>query len=328
MAILKTNYLGLELKSPIIVGSSELNNSVERIKKHAEAGAGAVVLKSLFEEQILMDIDAQRANNMYDTYQAVEEQLGYYLKKHTVGDYLTLIKNTKEAVDIPVIASINCATDSEWIEFAKDVERAGADAIEINMFLLPSDAEMEGKDFEKIYLSIAEKVTKTVSIPVSFKIGSYFSALANFAKKLSYTDIKGLVLFNKFYTPAIDIEKETISAGSVFSSQADNGMPLRWIGILNNRVQCDLAASTGVHDGKDVISNLLVGANAVQMVSSILKNGDEQIAKSLEELSAWMDKKGYKSIEEFRGKLSQREMKKPMLLERVQFMKYFADSGL
>ena len=328
MAILKTTYLGLELKSPIIIGSSELNNSVERIKKHADAGAGAVVLKSLFEEQIMMDIDSQRMNNMHDTYAEVEQQVGYYLKKNTVGEYLKLIKDAKYAVDIPVIASINCATSSEWIEFAKDVERAGADAIEINMFLLPSDAEMEGKDFEKIYFDIAEKVTKAVSIPISFKIGSYFSALASFAKKLSYTDIKGLVLFNKFYTPAIDIENETIISGSIFSSQSDNGMPLRWIGILNNRVQCDLAASTGVHTGKDVISNILVGANAVQMVSSILKNGEEQITKSLNDLSEWMDKKGYKTIEEFRGNLSQREMKNPMVLERVQFMKYFADSGL
>lgn len=328
MAELKTTYLGLELKSPIIIGSSELNHSVERIIKHADAGAGAIVLKSLFEEQIMMDIDAQRVNNMNNTYEDVEQQLGYYLKKHTVGNYLTLIKDAKAAVDIPIIASINCATDSEWIEFAKDVERAGADAIEINIFLLPSDVEMEGKDFESIYLNIAEKITNTVSIPVSFKIGSYFSALANFATKLSYTNVKGMVLFNKFYTPAIDIESETITSGSVFSSQGDNGMPLRWIGILNNKVKCDLAASTGVHDSKDIISNILVGANAVQMVTSILKNGDKHITKCLNELTDWMDKKGYKSIEDFRGKLSQKQMNSPMVLERVQFMKYFSDSGL
>ena len=232
MANLATSYLGLNLKSPIIIGSSELNNSVERIKKHEAAGAGAVVLKSLFEEQILMDINAQGLNNMYETYEAVEQQLGYYLKKHTIGAYLNLIKETKEAVDIPVIASINCASASEWIEFAKDVEGAGADAIEINMFLLPSDEEMTGKEYEKIYFDIAEKVTKTVSIPVSFKIGSYFSAMANFAQKLSFTDIKGLVLFNKFYSPSIDIEKEAIVSGPIFSEPSDNSMPLRWIGML------------------------------------------------------------------------------------------------
>ncbi len=328
MANLTTKYLGLELKSPIIVGSSELNNSVDRIKKHAEAGAGAVVLKSLFEEQILMDIDSQRLNNMYNTYDAVEEQLGYYLKKHTVDNYLSLIKDAKSQVDIPIIASINCISTTEWVDFAKEVEKAGADALEVNMFILPSDTEENSKTIEKKYFDIADKLTKIISIPVSLKIGSYFSGLANFVQNLSYTDIKGLVLFNKFYTPTIDIEKEELISNSVFSNNEDNSMPLRWIGILNNRVNCDLVASTGVHSGKDVISNLLVGANAVQMVSSIFKNGDDQITKSLSELSDWMDEKNYESIEDFRGKLSQKGNKNTQLLERVQFMKYFADSGL
>ena len=328
MADLKTKYLGLELKSPIIIGSSELNNSVDRIKKHEAAGAGAVVLKSLFEEQILMDIDAERLNNMYGTYDAVEQQLGYYLKMHTVGNYLQLIKDAKKAVSIPVIASINCVSSTDWIDFAKKVETAGADAVEINMFILPANVEQDSKVIEDIYFDIAEKITSTVNIPVSLKISSYISGMANFAQKLSYTKIKGLVLFNKFYTPAIDIDKEKIVSGSLYSKPEDNSMPLRWIGILNNKVTCDLAASTGIHTGKDVISNLLVGANAVQMVSSVFENGDNHIATVLKDLSAWMDKKGYKTIEEFRGKLSQKEIKNPMLFERAQFMKYFADSGL
>jgi len=327
MANLETKYLGLKLKSPIVVGSSELNNSVEKIKKHEKAGAGAVVLKSLFEEQILMDIDADRLNNMYDTYQDVENQLGYYLKAHTVGKYLSLIKEAKEAVNIPVIASINCISSDEWIDFAKKVEIAGADAIEINMFILPANVEQSSKEIENIYIDLADKITKVVSIPISLKISSYFSGLANFAQKLSYTDIKGLVLFNKFYAPDIDIEKEVITSGSLYSTSSDNVMPLRWISILNEKVQCDLIASTGIHTSKDLISNLLVGANAVQMVSSIFENGEEKITEVLNELSIWMDKKGYKTIEEFRGKLSQKEVKNPMLLERTQFMKYFADSG-
>jgi dihydroorotate dehydrogenase (fumarate) len=327
MANLETKYLGLKLKSPIVVGSSELNNSVEKIKKHEKAGAGAVVLKSLFEEQILMDIDADRLNNMYDTYQDVENQLGYYLKAHTVGKYLSLIKEAKEAVNIPVIASINCISSDEWIDFAKKVEIAGADAIEINMFILPANVEQSSKEIENIYIDLADKITKVVSIPISLKISSYFSGLANFAQKLSYTDIKGLVLFNKFYAPDIDIEKEVITSGSLYSTSSDNVMPLRWISILNEKVQCDLIASTGIHTSKDLISNLLVGANAVQMVSSIFENGEEKITEVLNELSIWMDKKGYKTIEDFRGKLSQKETKNPMLFERVQFMKYFADSG-
>ena len=327
MADLTTKYLGLNLKSPIIVGSSELNSSVEKIIKHEAAGAGAVVLKSLFEEQILMDIDAERLNNMYGTYQAVEEQLGYYLKAHSVGNYLSLIKDAKKAVNIPVIASISCVSSVEWIDFAKKVEDAGADAIEINMFILPANTDMESKVIENIYFDIANKITSTVSIPVSLKISSYISGMANFAQKLSYTRIKGLVLFNKFYSPSIDIEKEAVVSGSLHSTSADNAMPLRWIGILNEKVTCDLAASTGVHTSKDVISNILVGANAVQMVSSIFEKGEKQIDTVLTELSAWMDKKGYKTIEEFRGKLSQKEVKNPMLFERAQFMKYFADGG-
>jgi len=327
MANLNTRYLGLDLKSPVIIGSSELNNSVEKILKHEAAGAGAVVLKSLFEEQILMDISAERLNNMYGTYQDVEDQLGYYLKAHTIGNYLALIKEVKNAVKIPVIASINCVSSVEWLDFAKNVEEAGADAIEINMFILPADTEVEGKEIEKTYLEIAEKITSAVSIPVSLKISSYISGLANFAQKLSYTSIKGLVLFNKFYTPAIDIDNEKVVSGSLYSTQTDNSMPLRWIGILNNKVRCDLAASTGVHTSKDLISNILVGANAVQMVSAIFEKGENHIAIVLKELSDWMDKKGYKTIEDFRGKLSQKEIKNPMLFERAQFMKYFADAG-
>ena len=327
MADLTTKYLGLDLKSPIIVGSSELNGSVDRIKKHEAAGAGAIVLKSLFEEQILMDIDAERLNNMYGSFQAVENELGYYLKAHTVGNYLALIKEAKNSVNIPVIASISCVSSVEWLDFAKKVEEAGADAIEINMFILPANTDMESKVIENTYFDIANKITSTVSIPVSLKISSYISGMANFAQKLSYTRIKGLVLFNKFYAPSIDIEKEAIASGSLYSTSADNAMPLRWIGILNDKVTCDLATSTGVHTSKDVISNILVGANAVQMVSAIFEEGEDHITKMNKELSDWMDKKGYKTIEEFRGKLSQKEVKNPMLFERVQFMKYFADSG-
>ena len=327
MANLTTKYLGLELRSPIIVGSSELNNSVEKIKKHEAAGAGAVVLKSLFEEQILMDIDAERLNNMYGSFQDIENELGYYLKAHTVGKYISLIKEAKKAVNIPVIASISCVSSVEWLDFAKQVEDAGADALEINMFILPANTDMESKVIENTYFDIANKITSTVKIPVSLKISSYISGLANFAQKLSYTRIKGLVLFNKFYAPSIDIDKEIIASGSLYSTSADNAMPLRWIGILNNKITCDLATSTGVHTSKDLISNILVGANAVQMVSAIFKEGEDYITKINKELSDWMDKKGYKTIEEFRGKLSQKEIKNPMLFERVQFMKYFADGG-
>ena len=327
MADLKTKYLGLDLKNPIVVGSSELCNSVEKIKKLEDAGAGAVVLKSLFEEQILMDIDSERMNNISGTYDHIENHLGYYLKTHSVKNYINLIKETKEAVSIPVIASINCYDDNEWIDFAKHVEEAGADAIEVNLFALPADVSMSGEDLEYKYTSVINKILTVVNIPVSFKLSAYFSGLAHFMQEISTSGANGLVLFNKFYSPKVDIENEKIVSGPIKSNSEDNANTLRWMAILSGKLECDLSASTGIHSSEDIISNLLVGATTTQMVSSIMTNGPEQITKSLNELEAWMDKKNYASIEDFRGKLNQKNVSNPMMLERAQFMKYFADGG-
>ncbi len=327
MANLKTNYLGLELKNPIIVGSSELSNTVEHILKLEKAGAGAIVIKSLFEEQIMMDIDAERTNNIYNSYDHIENYVGYYLKKHSIDSYLKLITDAKKATTIPIIGSINCVSADEWIDYAKKIEDAGADALEVNLFIMPANVEMTGAEIEKIYTDIAEKLPSVVNIPIALKISSYFSGLANFLVRLSKTNIKGMVLFNKFYSPAIDIDKEELISHSIYSKASDNGLTLRWIGILSGKVECDLAASTGIHTAKDVISNLLVGANAVQMVSTIFLHGESQITKTLAGLNEWMDDKSYKTIDDFRGKLSQTSQKNPMMFERAQFMKYFSDSG-
>ncbi|MFK5854647.1 MAG: dihydroorotate dehydrogenase-like protein [Bacteroidota bacterium] len=327
MTNLSTTYLGLELKNPIIVGSSELCNTVEHIISLEKAGAGAVIIKSLFEEQIMMDVNAERTNNMFETYGHIEDYVGYYLKQHSITKHLDLIKDAKKAVDIPIIGSINCVSSSEWMEYAKNFEDAGADALEINLFILPANEDMSSEEIEAIYMDIATQLPSKLNIPVSLKLSSYFSGMTNFLVKLSKTEIKGMVLFNKFYNLAIDIENEKINSRTVYSSPEDNSNTLRWIGILDGKVDCDLASSTGVHTGEDVISNILVGANAVQMVSSIFINGDSQITKVKDELSAWMEKKGYENISDFHGKLSQTSQKNPMLFERAQFMKYFADSG-
>jgi dihydroorotate dehydrogenase (fumarate) len=327
MRNLKTTYLGLELDNPIIVGSSELCNSVDNIVNLEKAGAGAVVIKSLFEEQIMMDIDAERTNNMFETYGHIEDYLGYYLKEHTIQKHLTLIKDAKKAVKIPVIGSINCVSSSDWMDYAKKFEEAGADALEINLFIMPANVDMTSNEIEAIYMDIATNLPSKLNIPVSLKLSSYFSGMANFLLKLSKTEIKGLVLFNKFYNLSIDIEKEKLQSRTVYSLPEDNSNTLRWIGILDGKVDCDLAASTGIHTSNDVISNILVGANAVQMVSSIFENGASHIKKVKEELSTWMEKKGYENISDFRGKLSQSSHKNPMMFERAQFMKYFADSG-
>jgi dihydroorotate dehydrogenase (fumarate) len=327
MANLSSKYLGLELKNPLIVGSSELTNSVEKNIAWAKAGAGALVVKSLFEEQILMDIDAERVNNMSGSYDYIENYLGFYLKKSTVDQYLKLLKDTKASVDIPVIASINCFDDDAWMDFAKTVEQTGVDAIEINWFVLPADLELTSSQIEGKLLTLVNKLTDIVNVPIALKLSSYFSGLANFMNQLSETKIKGLVLFNKFYAPSIDIEQEKIVSGPILSLPNDNANTLRWISILSGKISCDLSASTGVHTSKELISNLLVGAQTVQMVSALYEKGEKHIQTTLSELEAWMDKKSYRSIDDFRGKLNQKNIKNPMQLERSQFMKYFSDSG-
>jgi len=325
MAHLETTYLGLKLKNPIIVGSSELTNSVEKIIELEKKGAAAVILKSLFEEQILMNIDAERVNNMYDTYSDTENYVAYYLKKHSVDSYLSLIKEAKSKVKIPVIASINCLSSDEWTSFAKEIETAGADALELNIFLLPSDIEIKGSEIEKIYSEIILKVIQMIKIPVSIKLSSHFSGFANFISGISKLGIKGITLFNRFYSPDVDIDNERIVSTHIYSNPIENSSVLRWVGILSNKIECDIAASTGIHSGTDVIKNILVGANATQIVSTIYKNGSSHIKMMLEEIERWMDKKGYKDLDSFRGKLSQNKTMKPMIYERAQFMKYFSE---
>ncbi len=325
MANLTTKYLGLELKNPIIVGASELTNSVESIKELAQAGAGAVVLKSLFEEQILMDLNSERLNNMTGSYDHVENHLGFYLKNHSVQHYLTLIKEAKAAVDIPIIASINCYDENEWIDFAAQVQEAGADAIEVNLFVMPADTTVSGEQLEVDYKNVATKLLEVVDIPVALKLSSYFSGLANYMMELSTMGVNGLVLFNKFYSPKVDIEKEAIIAGTNKTTSHDNANTLRWMGILSGKVECDLSASTGIHTSEDVISNLLVGATTTQMVSSVMANGAGHITSVLNDLEAWMNKKDYATVDDFRGKLNQKNVSNPMMLERAQFMKYFSE---
>jgi dihydroorotate dehydrogenase (fumarate) len=326
MANISTKYLGLELKSPIIIGSSPLTDSVDKVKTLADAGAGAVVLKSLFEEQILMDVDSQRVNNMYDSFGDAENYLTYYTKQKNIGDYLQLIKDCKKETDIPIIASINCMSHGEWTDFAKKMQDAGADAIELNIFVLPADAEYTGFDYEKSYFDIINQINDVVSIPVTVKMSAYFSGMANFFMRLSQTEIKGMVLFNRFYSPDVDIEDEKVINQSFHSLAVDNSMALRWVGILSSKLACDLVSSTGIVNGESVIKNLLVGAKATQIVSTVIKNGPQVISEMNKTLENWMDSKKYAHTSEFIGKLSQKNIRKPILFERTQFMKYFSDA--
>lgn len=330
MADLTTKYLGLSLANPLIIGSSGLTNSVDNIVELERAGAGAVVLKSLFEEQIMLEVDAslKEAYQNDMIYSAKSETLDYidvHIRERALSDYIQLIKEAKKKVMIPVIASINCVSSAEWTSFARNLEEAGADALELNVAILPSDEKTEAEQIEKIYFDIIEKVKSQVRLPLSLKMSSSFTNLARMIKRLSETGIDGIVMFNRFYTPDFDINNFSEKSSDTFSTPAEAGNVRRWIAIMSQKVKCDLAASTGVHDDEDMIKQLLAGANAVQVVSTIYKNGREQIQKILGGLNSWMDDKAYNTIEQFRGKLSQDESENPSAYERIQFMKYFSE---
>ena len=328
MANLETTYLGLKLKNPVIVASSGLTNSVEKIKKLRDAGAGAVILKSLFEEQIIHEVDSFIQSSAGTDYPEAFDYIKEYSRENSVAAYLKLLKEAREAVDIPVIASINCFSSDEWIDFAQQIEQAGADAIELNLFVLNTDKNSDASVYEQTYYEVAEMVSKVVSIPVAMKLGDYFSNLVAVVNKLSVTGAKGVVLFNRFFEPDIDIQNLTITSSGVFSSPADIRRSLRWVAIVSDKVKnIDIAASTGVHDGEAVIKQLLAGAKAVQVCSSVYKGGPKAITLMLKKLEAWMDEKKFASIEDFRGLMNYGKIKDPVVYERAQFMKHFSSFG-
>ncbi len=329
MADLTTTYMGLKLRNPIIAASSGLTNSVEDIKEFEENGAGAVVLKSIFEEEIRRELEKDLGSMKMETfiYPETFDYYDNYAEDDTLTNYLRLIRESKKAVSIPIIASINCVSAEKWPYYAETLQDAGADALELNVFVMPSDFEKTSEENEKVYFDVVKEVKKHVKIPISLKISYYSSNLGAFIQKLSNTGIDGLVLFNRFYSPDIDINNLDILSTNVTSSPSELPISLRWIGIMYNRVGCDLAASTGIHDGAAVVKQILAGSNAVEIASAFYKNGKGVLKDMLNDLSSWMDNKGYKTITEFRGKMSQDKAKNPAAYERMQFMKYFSGKG-
>jgi dihydroorotate dehydrogenase (fumarate) len=312
------------LKNPVIAGSSGLTNSVKNVRDFEANGAGAVVLKSIFEEEIAFEYEdilkeaSEEGVNL--------DQFDYYdfhIKGEKLDKYTSLIEECKKNVSIPVIASINCVYSHEWTSFAKQLQTAGADALELNMFFLPTEFDRTTEEKEKAYFQIIDKVQKEVTIPIALKISYYFSNLGPMIQKLSETGVAGLVLFNRFYSPDIDIDKMEVVSSSVFSAPSDLPISLRWIAIMAERVKCDLAASTGVHDGNALIKQILAGADAVQIASTLYKNGKGQIGEMLKTLEEWMAKQDFSKLADFKGKMSQAKSSNPAAYERVQFMKYF-----
>ena len=322
MVNLKTNYLGLELRNPLIVSSSGLSSTLDKIRKIEENGAGAVVLKSLFEEQINYDAFTLAKGTDYPE---AMDYVNYYIKNNSVENYLKLIRQAKQEVSIPVFASINCVSSSQWMEFAKKVEEAGADGLEVNVFVLPMDKNARADHYENIYYELADNLNETINIPYVFKLGSQFTNLVGFVERLNSVDVPGVVLFNRFYEPDIDTVNLNFTSAEVFSSPSDIRQSLRWVGIISSKVQrIHIAASTGVHDGEAAIKQLLAGAEAVQICSTIYKNGFVQINHILEGMKAWMKEHEFDSVDEFRGKLSYNKIENPLIYERSQFMRYFS----
>ena len=323
MAKLQTTYLGLSMQSPLIVSSSGLNSSVDRIKKYLEYGAGAIVLKSLFEEQILHEVNHL---GKYSDYTEASDYLKHYVSANNVNEYVNLIRNVKQEVNIPVIASINCISDSQWLSFASRIQEAGADALEINIFYLPLDPQRKAEEYEHIYSSIAEKLQKIITIPVAYKLGPCFTNPLNVVENLRYRGAKGVVLFNRFFEPDIDIHAMKVVPADIFSNPSDIRHTLRWVAIASQMIpDLDISASTGVHDGEAMVKMLLAGAKSVQVCSAIYRNGPKYIEVMLNTLTDWMNQKGYKSICDFRGKLNVGSIPDPTQYERSQFMKYFSN---
>jgi dihydroorotate dehydrogenase (fumarate) len=322
MADMTTKYMGLDLKNPIIVGSSGLTESIEKVEACAKAGAGAVVLKSIFEEQILHEVGRlAKASDVSYWHTEAADYINQYGREHAVDAYVRLMREAKERVTIPVIASIHCVSAGGWTEFAKRAEDVGVDALELNVYVTPADKRLNARDNEQLYIDIVKAVKKAASIPVALKIGRHFSSLPEMATELGYAGVDALVLFNRYRRIDFDIEKLALVPGNLLSTPDEMTVPLRWVSLLSGDVDYDIAATTGVHDGKGVVKQLLAGAKAVQVCSVLYQRGVGHVRAMLAEVEDWMKRHGYASIDEFRGKLSQEASKNPAEYERLQFMK-------
>lgn len=345
MAGLTTTYMGITLRNPIVVSSSGLTGTLKGVVKCAEAGAGAIVLKSLFEEQIAAETGAM--GRFADA--AAPGEGADYLQSYGMAlgprDYLKLVREAKQAVDVPIIASLNCISHEHWVDYAVQLATAGADALELNVALMPTNAHLDGVTVEQHYYRILQEVKARIDIPVALKLGPFFSALAHFSDKLIHDRTEApaftvgwfgpsttpgkivwrgadaLVLFNRFYPFDVDIERLQPATGSPYSTPAEIHTSLRWISILAGRVGCDLAAATGIHDGHAAIKQLLAGATVVQVCSTLYQNGHGRIGQMLEQMEDWMQTHGFVALSDFRGRLSQLRSERPASYERLQYVK-------
>lgn len=321
---LTTTYLGLTLKNPLVPSSSPLSRNLNSLRRMEDNGASAIVLYSLFEEQITLE---SHNLNHYLT-QGVEsfpEALTYFPEaaEYETGpdEYLEHIQKAKEALSIPIIASLNGVSTGGWVKYAKNIEEAGADALELNVYYLPTDPNLSGAEVEQIYLDVLKDVKAAVKIPVAMKLSPYFSAMANMARRLTDAGANGLVLFNRFYQPDLDIENLEVVPHLLLSTSAEQRLPMRWIAILYGRVQADLALTTGMHTSEDVLKGLMAGASVTMMASELLRNGVGRLKEILLDLERWMVEYEYESLSELKGSLSQINCAEPAAFERANYMR-------
>jgi dihydroorotate dehydrogenase (fumarate) len=321
MADLSTKYLGLSLKNPIIVGASNLSADLNKLKQLEEAGASAVVYKSLFEEQIQLD-SMQLDEELTEFDERHPEMIKTHPDIEHAGpqEHLNELKKTKEALNIPVIASLNAIYKETWKEYAKKIEDTGVDALELNFYSIPHSFDKDATAIEEEQLHILEEVKKTVSIPVSVKLSPFYTNALDVIRNMDQRKVDGFVLFNRFFEPDINIDKEEHSFPFNLSRERDYKLSLRFAGLLYDQIQGDVCSSTGIFNGSDAIRLILAGASVVQTVSSIYINKIGHLTTMLQDMEKWMDKKGYKTLDDFRGKLSRARISNPFVYKRAQYV--------
>ena len=321
---LTTNYLGLKLRTPLVVSASPLSEEIDNIKRMADAGASAVVLYSIFEEQLRQDrLELNR--NLENGTNSFAEALTYFPepKEFRLGpeEYLKHIAAAKQATKIPIIASLNGSSNGGWTSYAKQIQQAGADALELNIYYIPTDLHLTGTEVELTYLEILKEVKAAVKIPVAVKLSPFFSNFANMAKRLDDAGADGLVLFNRFYQPDIELETLEVKPNLLLSTPMAMRLPLRWVAILYGKLRANLAATSGIHRAVDVIKMLLAGADVTMLCSTIIRHGIPQIAMIERDLVDWLEEHEYESVAQIKGSLSQKNCAEPAAFERAQYMK-------
>ncbi len=319
-----TSYLGFKLKSPIVPSAGPLSEDVSKIKEMEDAGAGAAVIYSLFEEQLEHD-ELELDHHTSTPAESFAEATSYFPEpfEYKLGpeEYLEHIRKAKDAVDIPIIASLNGKSLGGWIDYAKKIEEAGADALELNIYELATDIDKKCEEVEKKYIHIVRRVRSEIKIPIAVKMHPFFSSVANMANELSKAGANGLVLFNRFYQPDINLETLEVEPNVLLSTPMAMRLPLRWIAVLHGRIKADLAATSGIYSEEDVIKMIMAGANVTQVLSCLLKFGIGHIADIIAKMEKWMEEKEYESVEQMRGSMSYMNVDDPSKFERANYMK-------